>query len=33
MAAAVFAAIATAQQILFCKYYIALIGFVIVAGL
>ena len=33
MAAAVFAAIAAAQQILFCKYYIALFGFVIVARL
>ncbi len=33
MTAAVFAAIAPAQQILFCKYYIAIVGFVIVAGL
>lgn len=33
MAAAILATIAAAQQILFCKYYIALVGFVIVARL
>lgn len=31
MAATVFTAIAAAQQILLCKYYIAFVGFVIVA--